>query len=93
MRALRPGGILSVTLWNKEEPPKSILKLYSTMAEAGRAVDPDGLPRDFFVASSYLSTATVLYKRGGLHRGRDHGLAGPYPCHVVRRGLLARHRL
>ena len=65
MRALRPGGILSVTLWNKEEPPKSILKLYSTMAEAGRAVDPDGLPRDFFVASSYLSTATVLYKRGG----------------------------
>ena len=27
MRALAPGGVLSVTLWNKEEPPKSVLKL------------------------------------------------------------------
>src|SRR5262249_15771674 len=31
MRALKPGGILSVTLWNKEEPPKSVLKLYATI--------------------------------------------------------------
>jgi SAM-dependent methyltransferase len=35
MRALKPGGILSVTLWNKEEPPKSVLKLYATMAGRG----------------------------------------------------------
>ena len=39
MRALKPGGILSVTLWNKEEPPKSVLKLYATMAAAARDVD------------------------------------------------------
>lgn len=65
MRALKPGGILSVTLWNKEEPPKSILKLYATMAAAARAVDGPDIARDFFVVSSYLSTATVLYKRGG----------------------------
>ena len=65
MRALKPGGVLSVTLWNKEEPPKSVLKLYSTMAEAARALDPDGIAEDFFAVSTYLSTATVLYKRGG----------------------------
>ena len=73
MRALKPGGILSVTLWNKEEPPKSVLKLYSTMVEAARAVAPDAATRDapaavengFFAVSSYLSTATVLYKKGG----------------------------
>ena len=73
MRALRPGGILSVTLWNKEEPPKSVLKLYSTMVEAARAVAPDPASRDrpeavenaFFAVSSYLSTTTVLYKKGG----------------------------
>ena len=40
MRALKPGGILSVTLWNKEEPPKSVLKLYATMVSAARAVNP-----------------------------------------------------
>ena len=37
------GGILSVTLWNKEEPPKSVLKLYATMAEAARDVDGGGI--------------------------------------------------
>ena len=65
MRALADGGVLSVTLWNKEEPPKSVLKLYTTMAAAARDVDGAHIADSFFVASSYLSTATVLYKRGG----------------------------
>ena len=77
MRALAPGGILSVTLWNKEEPPKSVLKLYATMAAAARASGQGDIARSFFVVSSYLSTATVLYKRGGFSAGevatlRDH---------------------
>jgi spermidine synthase len=65
MRALKDGGVLSVTLWNKEEPPKSALKLYTTMAAAAREVDGMSIADRFFVVSSYLSTATVLYKRGG----------------------------
>ena len=65
MRALKDGGILSVTLWNKEEPPKSVLKLYTTMAGAAREVDDGDIANRFFVVSTYLSTATVLYKRGG----------------------------
>src|SRR5581483_1530421 len=39
MRALRDGGVLSVTLWNKEEPPKSVLRFYATVSEAARAID------------------------------------------------------
>ncbi len=65
MRALKPGGILSVTLWNKEEPPKSVLKLYATMAAAARDVGGPDISRNFYVTSYYLSTATVLYKQGG----------------------------
>ena len=65
MRALAPGGVLSVTMWNKEEPPKSILKLYATVGAAARAHDPTTLARSLFVVSSYLSSATVLYKNGG----------------------------
>src|SRR3974390_3348443 len=65
MRALKDGGVLSVTLWNKEEPPKSVLKLYTTMAAAARDAEPGDIADRFFVVSSYLSTATVLYKRGG----------------------------
>ena len=77
MRALASGGVLSVTMWNKEEPPKSVLKLYSTMATAGRDHDAANLARCFFVVSSYLSSATVLYKNGGFSDAeiaalRDH---------------------
>ena len=65
MRALKPGGVLAVTLWNKEEPPKSVLKLYSTLVAAAKDAGEEHLSDSFFVASSYLSTATVLYQRGG----------------------------
>jgi len=65
MRALADGGILSVTAWNKEEPPKSILKLYATIADAAREFDPTGAANDVFASSSYLSTATILFKKGG----------------------------
>jgi hypothetical protein len=63
--ALAQDGILSVTLWNKEEPPKSVLKFYATMAAAAKAADPIHAAQSLFVASSYLSTTTVLYKKGG----------------------------
>jgi hypothetical protein len=65
MNALNDGGILSITLWNKEEPPKSVLKLYSTVAEAALEFDPDGARNSIFAVSSYLATTTVLFKRGG----------------------------
>jgi SAM-dependent methyltransferase len=65
MRALKPGGVLAVTLWNKEEPPKSVLKLYATMVGAARANSDNDVAQEFFAASCYLSTATVLYEKGG----------------------------
>ncbi len=65
MRALKPGGVLAVTLWNKEEPPKSVLKLYATMVGAARANGDSDVAREFFAASCYLSTTTVLYEKGG----------------------------
>jgi len=65
MRALKPGGVLSVTLWNKEDPPKSVLRLYATMVGAARGVDHTNVQNTFYAVSTYLSTTTVLYKRGG----------------------------
>lgn len=65
IRALKPGGVLSVTVWNKEEPPKSVLKLYATIARAAQTISRAPISGSFFVAASYLSTTTVLYKKGG----------------------------
>ena len=69
MRALRPGGVLAVTVWNKEEPAKSVLRLFHTMTAAARAVDGPDIAGRFYVAQAYLSTATVLYKKGGFTAG------------------------
>jgi hypothetical protein len=65
LRALKPGGVLAVTLWNKEEPPKSALKLYATLVDAARGFDADHVADSFFAVGGYLSTTTVLYKNGG----------------------------
>lgn len=68
INSLADGGILSITVWNKEEPLKSALKFYATIAAAARATDPDHAAQSLLVASSYLSTTTVLYKRVALTR-------------------------
>ncbi len=65
MRALKPDGILSVTVWNKENPPKAVPKLLATMLAAAEAVDPGAPGQRFFIDHTYLSTATILYRRGG----------------------------
>ena len=46
-------------------------------------------PNSFFVASSYLSTATVLYKRGGFTADEIADAAQAHARHVVRRDLFA----
>ncbi|MBF0138477.1 MAG: hypothetical protein HQL65_19780 [Magnetococcales bacterium] len=65
MNALEPGGVLAVTVWNKEDPPKSTLRLFNTLAEAGRATAGKRSADSFYVVQVFLSTTTVLYKKGG----------------------------
>jgi spermidine synthase len=65
MRALKPGGVLAVTVWNKEEPPKSVLKLYAAIGQAAQAISKTPITGSLFVAASYLSTTTVLYRKAG----------------------------
>lgn len=63
--ALREGGILAVTVWNKEDPPKSALKLFTTIVKAVDEAEVGDIGRNLFVAHTYLSTLTVLCKKGG----------------------------
>ena len=65
MAALKPSGILSITLWNKEDPPKSVPKLFATVLAAAAAEHGGRIADKFFITHVYLSTVTVLYKRDG----------------------------
>jgi spermidine synthase len=65
MRALGKEGIFSITVWNKEDPPKSTMKLMTTLVTAALEAGSKNISRDLFIAHTYLSTFTVLYKEGG----------------------------
>ena len=65
MRALKPDGVLAITLWNKEDLPKSVPKLFATVAAAARGLDGDAARDRLFIFHTYLSTVTVLYKKNG----------------------------
>ncbi len=65
MRALKPDGVLAITLWNKEDLPKSVPKLFATVASAARGLDGDAARNKLFIFHTYLSTVSVLYKKNG----------------------------
>ncbi len=65
MRALRKDGIFSITVWNKEDPPKSTMKLMTTLVTAALENGTNNISRNFFMAHTYLSTFSVLYKKDG----------------------------
>jgi spermidine synthase len=75
MNALAPSGILSITLWNKEDLPKAIPKFLATVIAAARVRDGDEAAKKFFIVHTYLSTATILYKKDGFSDAEADKLA------------------
>jgi len=66
MKALKDNGLLAITIWNKEDPPKSTLKTLATAVAAARQGSPaEKLGQQFFIAHTYLSTLSILYKKEG----------------------------
>ena len=93
MRALKDGGVLSVTLWNKEEPPKSVLKLYATMAAAAREVDERRYRQSLLRRVELSLDRDRALQARRLRRRGDRQAARAYARHVVRRDLLSRLRI
>ncbi|MEI6876597.1 MAG: hypothetical protein WCL50_15875, partial [Spirochaetota bacterium] len=61
---LSPGGILSITVWNRLSPPRNVPKLISTVIEAMRLRGVANPGANLFVFDQLLSTATILVKNG-----------------------------
>ncbi|MFH1489128.1 MAG: hypothetical protein ABII06_09500 [Pseudomonadota bacterium] len=75
MRALKKNGVLAVTVWNKEDPPKSVPKLMRTLFLAAREAGSRDLSRNFFICHTYLSTLTMLYKKDGFTAAEERVLS------------------
>ena len=59
----RTAASLSVTLWNKEEPPKSVLKLYATAGGRQHASDPERVADSFFGVEPSLDRDRAVQAR------------------------------
>ncbi|HTX73761.1 MAG TPA: hypothetical protein VMC79_13105 [Rectinemataceae bacterium] len=64
LRTLRPGGVLSITVWNRLTPPRNVPKLLATVADALRLNGANDPGTEVFVFDQLLSTATILVKNG-----------------------------
>jgi len=62
MKSLAPAGILSVTVWNKLNPPRNVPKLLATVVDALRSEGVEQPERRVFAFHLLLSTATMLVK-------------------------------
>ena len=69
MKCLAPGGILSITVWDRLSPPRNVPKLLSTVVQALREQGVAHPEKRLFVFNLLLSTATVLVKNGDFTDG------------------------
>jgi hypothetical protein len=72
--ALAPGGILSLTVWNRLDPPRNVLRLLATVVEALGGGGATAAQDRLFVFDLYLSTATILVKNGPFTAGEIYDL-------------------
>jgi SAM-dependent methyltransferase len=64
MRALKPGGIISITVWNKLHPPRNVLRLLTTVFTA---LQSEGIAQPgnrMIMFHDIYKTATILIKNG-----------------------------
>lgn len=63
LRVLSPSGILSITVWDRLNPPRNVPKLLASVAEAIRGDYDESPQKRVFAFNLLLSTATILVKK------------------------------
>ncbi|HVO38061.1 MAG TPA: hypothetical protein VMV03_03435, partial [Spirochaetia bacterium] len=65
LKTLKPDGVLSITVWDRLNPPRNVPKLIASIVQALREERLQGIDRDMYTFSLLLSTATILVKKSG----------------------------
>jgi SAM-dependent methyltransferase len=69
LACLAPKGILSITVWDRLNPPRNVPKLLSTIVEALQRTGVPNAGQRIFAFNLLLSTSTVLVKNGDFTPG------------------------
>lgn len=68
MNSLKKDGLLSITVWNRLNPPRNVLKLLSTVVTALRRQGVEDPGKRIYVFDLFLSTATIIVKNSDFTR-------------------------
>lgn len=63
MSSLKDDGMLSITVWNRLNPPRNIPKLLTTIVSAMRSAGMESPEKNIFMFDLLHSTATILVKK------------------------------
>jgi hypothetical protein len=72
--ALKDEGVLSVTVWDKLNPPRNVLKLLNTIITAMRELDMTEPEQSLYSFGLLMSTTTILVKNGAFTEGELYDL-------------------
>jgi hypothetical protein len=72
--SLKEGGILSVTVWDRLNPPRNVLKLLNSIITAMRESGMPEPEKSLYSFGLFMSTATVLVKNGPFTEGEIYDL-------------------
>jgi hypothetical protein len=75
MKSLKDNGVLSITVWNRLNPPRNVLKLLSTVVASLKAQGVEKPENHIFMFDLFLSTATILVKKTDFTEGEAYDLA------------------
>ncbi len=72
--SLKPNGILSVTVWDRLNPPRNVLKLLNTMIVAMKETGMPEPEQNMYAFGLFMSTSTILVKNGAFTEGELYDL-------------------
>jgi SAM-dependent methyltransferase len=72
--SLKSGGVLSITVWDRLNPPRNVLKLLNTVIQAMEESGIEEPERSLYSFGLFMSTSTVLVKKGAFTEGEIYDL-------------------
>jgi hypothetical protein len=74
LASLKEEGVLSVTVWDRLNPPRNVLKLLNTMITAMKESGMEEPERNLYSFGLFMSTSTILLKNGPFTEGELYDL-------------------
>lgn len=74
LRSLKDEGILSITVWDRLNPPRNVLRLLNTVIAAMKASGMEAPEQSLYSFGLFMSTSTILVKNGPFTEGELYDL-------------------